>query len=409
MPVVNLPLFQTQHKRRLSHRSTPRLLLGPAQSPDYYGPLVTSSHPPTSSRLSNPSMRKSETEPPVADFTPPRLANIAPSQSGPSTLPTGLAQPPLSPRTSNLMQKQLIANREAIDDPNAIKMKHVVGGAVGGVGTIGVAMLVMFMIRKRKRVVGDSGVTSWLPVYGHSNSKSTTSGKSQCGSSLSTDAVCNCRSNPSSEQGVNEFITEIEMLSKLRHRHLVSLIGFCEEGNEMVLVYDYMGKGTLREHLYKGNKITLSWRQRLDILIGAAKGLHYLHTGVSFTSSEASAINSSLITHKVQLDPKLVGGYELLNLTWFKPLAPAPDCCGPESVLKRGTEGCHCVYPIKIEILLLNVSSSPNWDLFLQQFATQLGLRVSQIELINFYLLSLSRLNISMDITPHTGVSFTSL
>lgn len=77
-------------------------------------------------------------------------------------------------------------------------------------------------------------------------------------------------------------------------------------------------------------------------------------------------------------------------------------------MLKRDMEGCHCVYPIKLDILLLNVSSNPNWNLFLQQFATQLGLRVSQIELINFYLLSLSRLNISMDITPHTGISFNS-
>ncbi|XP_071738359.1 proline-rich receptor-like protein kinase PERK10 [Rutidosis leptorrhynchoides] len=91
------------------------------------------------------------------------------------------------------------------------------------------------------------------------------------------------------------------------------------------------------------------------------------------------------------------------------PLSPrTSNCCGPETVQKRDTEGCHCVYPIKLDILLFNVSSSPNWNLFLQQFATQLGLRVSQIELINFYLLSLSRLNISMDITPHTGVSFTS-
>ncbi|KAL8262217.1 hypothetical protein R6Q59_026266 [Mikania micrantha] len=91
------------------------------------------------------------------------------------------------------------------------------------------------------------------------------------------------------------------------------------------------------------------------------------------------------------------------------PLSPhASNCCGPETVLKRHTEGCHCVYPIKLDILLLNVSSSPNWNQFLQQFATQLGLRISQIELINFYLLSLSRLNISMDITPYTGISFSS-
>ncbi|KAK1437218.1 hypothetical protein QVD17_03006 [Tagetes erecta] len=91
------------------------------------------------------------------------------------------------------------------------------------------------------------------------------------------------------------------------------------------------------------------------------------------------------------------------------PLSPhASNCCGPITVLKRDAEGCHCVYPIKMDILLLNVSSNPNWNLFLEQFATQLGLRVSQIELINFYLLSLSRLNISMDITPHTGISFTS-
>ncbi|CAI0474610.1 unnamed protein product [Linum tenue] len=89
------------------------------------------------------------------------------------------------------------------------------------------------------------------------------------------------------------------------------------------------------------------------------------------------------------------------------PLSPdASDCCGPELVLKRGSHGCHCVYPIKLDLLLSNVSQSHNWDMFLQELASELGLLVSQIELINFYFLSLSRLNISMDIIPHSGVSF---
>lgn len=75
-------------------------------------------------------------------------------------------------------------------------------------------------------------------------------------------------------------------------------------------------------------------------------------------------------------------------------------------VLKQGSHGCHCVYPIKLDLVLLNVSQNPNWKLFFEELASQLGLRVSQIELINFYMLSLSRLNISMDIIPHTGISF---
>ncbi|KAJ8752207.1 hypothetical protein K2173_003815 [Erythroxylum novogranatense] len=85
------------------------------------------------------------------------------------------------------------------------------------------------------------------------------------------------RAQQGSMQGGLEFKTEIELLSRVHHKNLVSLVGFCFEQGEQMLVYEYMPNGTLRESLSGKSGIQLDWKRRLRIALGSARGLAYLH------------------------------------------------------------------------------------------------------------------------------------
>ncbi|XP_042512501.1 probable serine/threonine-protein kinase PBL7 [Macadamia integrifolia] len=80
-------------------------------------------------------------------------------------------------------------------------------------------------------------------------------------------------------QGNREFLVEVLMLSLLHHPNLVNLVGYCADGDQRLLVYEYMPLGSLEDHLYDlpPDKKQLDWNTRMKIAAGAAKGLEYLH------------------------------------------------------------------------------------------------------------------------------------
>ncbi|KAJ1298947.1 hypothetical protein BS78_01G493300 [Paspalum vaginatum] len=104
--------------------------------------------------------------------------------------------------------------------------------------------------------------------------------------------------NPESVQGLQEWQSEVNFLGKLSHPNLVKLLGYCGEDRELLLVYEFMSKGSLENHLFRrgGNLEALSWSRRLKIAIGAARGLAFLH------SSEKQVIYRDFKASNILLD-----------------------------------------------------------------------------------------------------------
>ncbi|XP_059278550.1 receptor-like kinase TMK3 [Lycium ferocissimum] len=135
-----------------------------------------------------------------------------------------------------------------------------------------------------------------------------------------------------SNKALDEFQSEITVLSKVRHRHLVSLLGYSVEGRERILVYEYMPQGALSRHLFhwKNYKLEpLSWKKRLNIALDVARGLEYLHT----------LAHQSFIHRDLKSSNILLGDDFRAKVSDFGLVKLAPD--GEKSVVTRlaGTFG----------------------------------------------------------------------
>ncbi|KAH0733363.1 hypothetical protein KY289_004551 [Solanum tuberosum] len=103
-----------------------------------------------------------------------------------------------------------------------------------------------------------------------------------------------------SMQGAHEFKTEIELLSRVHHKNVVGLAGFCFDQAEQMLVYEYIPNGTLKDGLSGKTGIRLDWMRRLRIAVGAARGLQYLHDLVN-----PPIIHRDIKSNNILLDDRL--------------------------------------------------------------------------------------------------------
>ncbi|CAN6575941.1 unnamed protein product [Malus baccata var. baccata] len=148
-------------------------------------------------------------------------------------------------------------------------------------------------------------------------------------------AVAIKRAEEGSLQGQKEFLTEIELLSRVHHRNLVSLVGYCDEEGEQMLVYEFMPNGTLHDWLWVKAKGSLDFTMRLRIALGSAKGILYLHT-----EANPPIFHRDIKASNILLDSNLVAKVADFGISR---LAPSQDEEGTGSsyvsTVVRGTPG----------------------------------------------------------------------
>ncbi|XP_065634846.1 probable LRR receptor-like serine/threonine-protein kinase At1g06840 isoform X1 [Quercus suber] len=177
------------------------------------------------------------------------------------------------------------------------------------------------------------------------------------------------RAKEGSLQGVKEFLTEIEFLSRLHHQNLVSLIGYCDEEGEQMLIYEFMSNGTLRDHLSAKCKEPLSFAMRLRIALGSAKGILYLHT-----EANPPIFHRDIKASNILLDSKYMAKVADFGLSRLAPVldiegtVPAhvstivkgtPGYLDPEYILTRRLTDKSDVYSLGVVFLELLTGKQP--------------------------------------------------
>ncbi|KAG5020579.1 hypothetical protein JHK87_016434 [Glycine soja] len=174
-----------------------------------------------------------------------------------------------------------------LDDTGNRKIKKKIVGITVGVTTFG--LIITFLTKATRNFSSENklGEGGFGPVYK--------------GTLIDGKEIAVKRLSKKSVQGLDEFKNEVALIAKLQHRNLVKLLGCCIEGEEKMLIYEYMPNQSLDYFVFDETKRKfLDWGKRFNIIIGIARGLLYLHQ-----DSRLRIIHRDLKTSNILLDENL--------------------------------------------------------------------------------------------------------
>ncbi|KAJ6371112.1 hypothetical protein OIU77_001591 [Salix suchowensis] len=269
----------------------PTVTTPPPNSHSDITPPITNSPPPTVKSPETPPAPPTVTTPPPnshSDITPP-ITN------SPPPIPTLPSPPPInssatgSPTSSipSIPTEKPAARATNYTNVSADTSSSGPGGSKTGgavaigivVGFVALSLLVMavwFAQKRKRRKEQNSGHAMPSPFASSQNSGSMF---------LQPHPPAPLAGSPSgsgfiyspSEPGEREFRAEVEIIGRVHHRHLVSLVGYCISEHQRLLVYDYLPNDTLYYHLHGEGRPLMDWATRVKVAAGAARGIAYLH------------------------------------------------------------------------------------------------------------------------------------